>query len=77
MPVSRFALYFVALAACSTIAFASGLSGKVAVHDSSAALEAASARPLTPAQREAIIHRHSLLKMALAAPKTVSLARAD
>ena len=70
MSVRRFAVYFFALAACSTIAFASGLTGKVAVHNNSAALESDAERPLTPSEQAALAHRHSLNKLA-------QIARAD
>lgn len=56
MPVSRFALYFFGLAVCATVAFASGQAGKAVTTDGSAALEAASSRPITPTEREALKH---------------------
>jgi hypothetical protein len=75
MPVSRFSLYFFTLALCSTFAFASNLSGKVALPNDAAMLEAASAQPPTPAERAGLLHRHVLLKMAQAASKTTLLTR--
>ena len=47
MPISRFALYFFALAACSTIAFASGLAGNVAT------AKAAATEDVSTAERRA------------------------
>lgn len=64
MPVSRFALYFFALAACSTVAFASGLDGQAAATDGAAALEAASARPPTSAEVLSLRHNLSPRKIA-------------
>lgn len=70
MPVSRFALYFFALAACSTVAFASGLAGKTTTSDGTAALEAASGLPISAAE-------HAALRR-LPAPRKISLlARAN
>ena len=63
MPVTRFALYFFALAACSTVAFASGLAGKTTTSDETAALEAASSLPTTAAERAAIRRQPAPLKI--------------
>lgn len=63
MPFSRFALYFFGLAACSTLAFASGFAGKVVTSDGSAALEAAAERPACQSERAEVAHRHALIKM--------------
>lgn len=57
MPISRFALYFFGLAACSTIAFASGQAGQAVTTDGSAALEAAFTRSGIAMEREALKHR--------------------
>jgi len=70
MPLSRFALYFFALTACSTIAFASGHAGKSAANDGTAALDAASERPFTPSEWAARPHRRFHANMA-------QVARAD
>jgi len=60
MPISRFALYFFGLAACATVAFASGQAGQAVTTDGSAVLEAAPGRPVTPTEREALKHRPSV-----------------
>ena len=63
MPVSRFALYFFALASCSTIAFASGLAGKTTGSDGTTALEVAAGLPPTAAERGALRRQPAPLKI--------------
>ena len=63
MPVSRFALYFFALASCSTIAFASGLAGKTTGSDGTTALEAAAGLPPTAVERAALRRQPAPLKI--------------
>ena len=67
MPVSRFALYFFALAACSTVAFASGLAGKTTTSDGTAALEAPSGLPFSVAERAALRRQPAPQKISLLA----------
>jgi hypothetical protein len=67
MPISRFAFYFFALAACSTIAFASGLAGKSKTNDGTTALEAAAGLPLPASERAALRRHPSPLKISVVA----------